>query len=104
MVPALMAIFGIGAAAALTLARIQDRPWLWGMAFVNLLIAFYEISFVLQPAAEWIRTDLLLSVPLFTLGNLFLAWYGQRQCPGWWVAVLAVAALAAPAWVAGVRY
>jgi hypothetical protein len=103
MVPALMAIFGSGAVAALALARAYDRLWIWGAAFLNVLIAFYELSFAMQPQMEWIRTDLLLTLPLFTGGNLFLALYGFRFCRGWWVALLAVSAVAAPVWVLSFR-
>jgi hypothetical protein len=103
MIPALVTIFGGGAVAALALARVRDRLWIWGAAFLNLLIAFYEVSFALQGPGHWIRTDLLVTLPLFTGGNLFLAWNGFRSSPGWWVIGLSVSALAAPVWFFGFR-
>jgi hypothetical protein len=99
MVPALIAIFGSGAFGALALARACDKLWIWGAAFLDVTIAFYEISFTLQPRVEWIRTDLLLTLPLFTGGNLFLAWWGFRCCRGWWVSLLLLSAVAGPVWV-----
>ncbi|MBI2688968.1 MAG: hypothetical protein HYX27_21920 [Acidobacteria bacterium] len=98
MIPALAGIFGAGAACSVAFARAADRKWAWIAAFLNLLLAFHELSFALQPTAEWIRIDLLLTLPLFTAGNLLLAWLSFRGYAGWWVAGLTLSALAAPVW------
>lgn len=103
MIPALAGIFGAGAIAAMALAGAADRKWVWGGAFFNALLAFHELSFALLPAAEWIRIDLLLTLPLFTGGDLLLAWYGFRDYPGWWVVGLGCSALAVPVWFFGFR-
>ena len=98
MIPALAAIFGAGAVSSLALARAAGRPWAWVAAFVNVLLAFHEVSFGLRPTAEWIRIDLLVTMPLFTCGNFVLAGVSFRTWPGWWTAGLGLAALAAPVW------
>ena len=98
MIPALATIFGAGAVCSLTLARMAGRPWAWVAAFVNVLLAFHEVSFALRPVAEWIRIDLLATMPLFTLGNFVLAGVSFRWWPGWWTGGLALAAVAVPVW------
>ena len=75
----LIVIFGIGAAAAVLLARVAERGWIWAAAFLNLLVAFNELSFAFRPAAEWIRIDLLLTVPAIAATNLGLSWYAFRS-------------------------
>lgn len=99
----LIIIFGIASGSAVGLARAAERGWLWVVAFVELLLAFHEASFAVRETAEWIRIDLLLTLPLFTGGNLSLAWYGFRERPGWWVLGLAGSALAVPIWFFGFR-
>ena len=99
----MIVIFGVGASAAVGLARAAERNWVWAVAFLEVFPAFHEASFAMQATAEWIRIDLLLTLPLFTCGNLPLAWYGFRERPGWWVLSLAGSALAAPGWFSGFR-
>jgi len=94
----LIAIFGTGAAASVVLARVAGRPWMWAAAFLNLLIAFHEATFAFLPAAEWIRIDLLLTMPVFTVGNLLLAALAARAVGGWWSGILAASAAAVPVW------
>lgn len=103
MIPALAAIFGAGAVCSLALARAANRWWAWVAAFLNVLLAFHEVSFALRPVAEWIRIDLLLTMPLFTCGNFVLGWVSFLQAPGWWTVGLALAALAAPVWFYWIR-
>jgi hypothetical protein len=98
MIPALAAIFGAGAVCSLALARAANSRWAWVAAFVNVLLAFHEASFWLQPTAEWIRIDLLVTLPLFTCGNFVLAAVSFRTWPGWWTAGLGMSAVAVPVW------
>lgn len=103
MIPALVGIFGAGATAAVALARNSRHRSLWGFAFLNVLLAFHELAFGLQPPSEWIRADLIVTVPLFALGNLFTAWRGFQHTPGWWVFGLATSGFAAPIWFVWLR-
>ena len=98
MIPALAAIFGVGAVCSLAFARAANSRWAWVGAFVNVLVAFHEASFWLQPTAEWIRIDLLVTLPLFTFGNFVLSAASFRTWPGWWTVGLGLAAAAAPVW------
>lgn len=78
MVLPLIVVFCTGAALSVVLAQWAGRPWVWVLTFVNVLIAFHELSFALRPTAEWIRIDLLLTIPLFSLGTLLLAGWAFR--------------------------
>lgn len=73
MILPLVAVFGVGAIASLVVAQSAGKVWIWVVAFLNTLIAFNEMSYVLRPAQEWVRLDLLLIVPVFALINLALA-------------------------------
>ena len=85
------------------LARAAGRNWVRAVAFLEVILAFHKASFAMQATAEWIRIDLLLTLPLFTCSNMALAWYGFRERPWWWVLWLAGSALAAPVWFFGFR-
>jgi hypothetical protein len=73
MILPLVAVFGVGAIASLVVAQSAGKAWVWVVAFLNTLIAFNETSYVLRPAQEWVRLDLVLIVPVFALINLALA-------------------------------
>jgi hypothetical protein len=96
MVLPLILVFGAGAAASVALARHAGGLWLWVAAFLNLLIAFHELSFAFRPAAEWIRIDLLLSIPLFSLATLLLAVFAFRRRNVVTGAVLSLSVAAVP--------
>ncbi len=73
MILPLVAVFGVGAAASLMVAQSAGKLWIWVVAFLNTLIAFNEMSYIFQPKQEWVRLDLLLTIPVFALINLALA-------------------------------
>lgn len=100
MIPVLIGSFCAGAASLLGLAWACEKRLLWVIAFIEWVIAFHELSFAFRGTREWIRVDLLLSLPAFTLGNLLLAWWAWRKCAGWWVYGLAGSAVAGPLWLA----
>lgn len=79
MILPLIIIFGIGAAASVVAARAFGRLWAWVAAFLNLVIAFNELSFAFRRTAEWIRIDLLLTIPLFALSILVLGVFAYRS-------------------------
>ena len=78
MILPLIVIFGIGATASLVAARAFGRFWAWIAAFVNLLIFFNELSFAFRRTAEWVRIDLLLTIPIFALTILALGVFAFR--------------------------
>jgi hypothetical protein len=90
MILPLIVVFGVGAAAALYLAQRVRQWWVWVVTFLMTVISLHELSFAFRRVAEWIRIDLLVSIPFFgvccmVLG-LYAFWRGER------VAALALAA------------
>ena len=80
------------------MAAVAARRWVWVAAFLETLLVFYELSFALGPTREWIRLDLLVTMPAFSLGNLILALYAARRASGYAGLALAGSAVAVPVW------
>lgn len=98
MVLPLVFVFGAGSVAALLLADAEARApyWVWIAAFLDTAMVFYEMSIGLRPGFAWVRLDLLLTLPLFSVLNGGLsrrAWQAGRWEVG---AVLLVAAVGGP--------
>lgn len=72
---------------------------MWVGLFLNLLIAGNEISFVFRPIAEWIRIDLLLTLPVFAIVNFAFCAAAYRAGLQAISAVLALSVLAIPAFL-----
>lgn len=102
MIPHLLAIFTLGAIGVFALAAVAGKRWIWAACAFEVLLVFYELSFALGPVREWIRLDLLLSMPLFCVGNLALSLYAFSRAR---FAALALAgsAVAVPVWFLLVR-
>ena len=98
MIPELIAIFGVGAAGAALLSWQIERLWLRFVAFAEIAVALHELSFALRATREWIRLDLMLTLPLFVAGNLWLALYGVKRYAGFPTLLLGLSALSAPVW------
>lgn len=98
VIPALLGIFGVGATGVFALAVVAARRWLWVAAFLETLLVFYELSFALGPTREWIRLDLLITMPAFSIANLLLALYAARRAGVYAGFALAGSAVAVPVW------
>jgi hypothetical protein len=97
LIPALVWVFGVGTAGAIVLALSVESRWVWIATFVELVILLHEMSFLLLPGTAWVRVDLILILPLFTLVTAWLAYLGYRKSRGLAVPIiLALTALAAP--------
>lgn len=90
MILPLILLFGTGAAAALYLAQ-RVRQWrVWVVTFLMTVIALHELSFAFRRVAEWIRIDLLVTIPFFGACCVVLGVYGYRR--GERLAAMALAA------------
>jgi hypothetical protein len=97
MILPLAILFSAGAIGVWGLAAAARERWVWGAAFLETLVALHEWSFAFRRVAEWIRIDLLLTLPCFVLFNILMAIYAWRQAPGWWQYLLLGTAAAGPA-------
>ena len=79
MILPLIIVFGLGAIAAVYLARRAGQWWVWVAAFLMTVIALQEFSFAFRRVAEWIRIDLLLTIPVFGVCCLGLGVYAYRR-------------------------
>jgi len=79
MILPLIVVFGIGATAGLYLAQRAGPWWVWVAAFLQTLIALHEVSFAFRRVAEWIRIDLLLTIPIVAVCCLGLGVYSFRR-------------------------
>lgn len=98
VIPALLVIFAVGATGVFVLATAAGRRWLWCAALLETALLFHELSFALGPTREWIRLDLLVTMPAFSIANLLLALYAGRRAGAYAGLALAGSAVALPIW------
>lgn len=68
MFPPALVLFLLAGAGGVWLAFSRGRRALGGcIAVMNTALALYEYSFTLVPVREWIRVDLLVTLPLALL-------------------------------------
>lgn len=97
MILPLALLFSAGAIGVWALAVAARERWVWGAAILETLVALHEWSFAFRRVAEWIRIDLLLTLPCFALFNTLMAIFAWRRAPGWWQYLLLATAAAGPA-------
>jgi len=98
VIPALLAIFAVGTTGVFALAIVAGRRWIWCAAVLETALLCYELSFALGPTREWIRLDLLVTMPAFSIANLLLALYAGRRAGAYAGLALAGSAIALPIW------